>query len=252
MTFVGKLFLMINLALSLLMALVALAMYTNGIDWSDNRAKGSQPPGRLADKLEEVRHLIAAIGPVENTWRAARADLLQREEQRREDHDWYAGELDHLRTKATAARPGRTTVLDKHLPVRDPRNKNRPQMDPTVDRAGQPLLALTEYGRQLDAARRDNLNVLDELKKEIAEDVRLTNLITGVPGKKGLRQLLTEERDKRDGIVAEVDLTRPLFINTVVESELVKKRHEALQERITELKDRLRRKDKVDVTRRGS
>jgi hypothetical protein len=89
--------------------------------------------------------------------------------------------------------------------------------------------------------------------KTIQEDTDLTNQLVGTPaagGKpavKGLRQRHVEERDKRDGIVAEQRLVRPLFVNTAVESELTLQRLRTLQEREKELIEYLRKKHKIEV-----
>jgi hypothetical protein len=52
-------------------------------------------------------------------------------------------------------------------------------------------------------------------------------------------------------IDSEYESVRPLFINTAVESELIRKRYESMQERIEELKRYLLKKHKVDVAMRG-
>ena len=76
-----------------------------------------------------------------------------------------------------------------------------------------------------------------ELEAKVEEDRRLTNELTGDPERKtkGLRQLLTEERSKQEGLIAETGIEESLRINREVESELILKRLASIRERIREL-----------------
>jgi hypothetical protein len=262
MTFLGKLFVMVNVGISFLMAFVAFGLFATGLDYdSESKAKPGQPPARITALANEITGVVSTIPAVENGWREARNDLLRREEQRREDHVWYDKEMAFARTKATAADPVKTVRLDKHLPVLDKANK--PTMDPAVDRAGQPLQSLAIYTKQLEDARKDNAAVLTRLQEEIAKDIEWTNQLTGTKDEKkpaavpanvwriGYRQLLVDEHLKREGIEDEISSVRPLFVNITVESELIRKRYESMQQRIAELKTYLKKKHKVDVALRG-
>ena len=126
-------------------------------------------------------------------------------------------------------------------------------MAPALDQAMQPLLQMSTYNSRLEIAQKENKDVLDRLDAQIQEDIRLTNLLTGTmdPPKKGLRQLLVDERDKRVDLDSEYLSVRPLFINTAVESELVRRRYDSMQGRINELKTYLLKKHKLDVALRG-
>jgi hypothetical protein len=268
MTFVGKLFVLLNVAVSFVMAFVAFGLYATGLDYdSETKGKGSaQPPARLTALKNEITTVVSTIPAVEGGWRAAHNELLLREEQRKYDHVWFDKQMAFARTAATAANPVRAVVIKDHLPVLGEKGEVL-AMAPTVDRAGQPLQSLQAYTLQLEAARKDHAAVVEDLQKEIAKAVRLTHQMTGTTEpldaeskekykvtptiwRIGYRQLMVDERDKRQGVESEIYAVKPLFINTAVQSERIRKRLESMQERIEELKTYLRKRHKVDVAMR--
>jgi hypothetical protein len=257
MTFLGKLFVMVNVALSLTLAFVAFGLYANSVDWGYDPAKPGQPGGVLKEKQDEIKQLQPVQYPAENTWRQARQKLLASEQYRRDDRAFYAAEFEHLRTKATKDNPARQVVYDKLRPKRDPKAPSRPLMEPAKDRADKDLLSRAIYDNELRTAQKDNLALLDELDGLIKEDIEETRKMLDLPGRrlpdgpdprgvKGLRTLLQEERMKREGIEAEQRLVRPLFVNVAIESELVFQRIEAMEERIKELQNYIKKR-KLDA-----
>jgi hypothetical protein len=257
MTFVGKLFLMMNLAFSLMMGVAAFGLWANNIDYGpEAKGKTKQAPAKVTATANQIKDLVATRVPVENSWRTARAELIQREQQRQAELVWYNAQLKLLQ-RGDPARPDvpiqlSAVVLDnKFLPVPGPGPANPLQMAPVEYPPGQQLHQAPIYATRLEAARKDNAAVVAAFQKELTEDQRLTNLLTGGPEKKGLRQQLLDERAKRLGIEAEIAATRPLFINTAVETELVRRRLASLQDRIVELKTYLRTKHKLDVAMRS-
>jgi hypothetical protein len=247
MTFVGKLFVMVNLAFSVMMAGAALGLYTTGLDYGPETKKDTTPkePARITALRTQINDAISTIPAVQGSWRTSRAQLLRDEEQRTKNRQFYDVQLALLRRPPPAT--VRTVVLGADLlPLLDPVTK-LPRMDETVDRAGQPLLPMATYNAQLEALRKENEDVLARLNKQVQEDERLTTLLTGEKGTRGLRQMLVDERIKREGVVAEHNSVRPLFINIAVESQLVRKRLEALQVQIEQLKNYLRKMHKLDV-----
>ena len=242
MTLFGKLLVLTTLAVSLLMMGFGLAVWTNRIDWTDRQPKDGDPGGELAQREAEARRLWGELVLAESGWRLSQAALLRDEAQRVQDRAWYHAELVHLQTGATPNNPAHEVVLVKGVPVPDPRNAGRPQMKRASDPAGQPLLSLTSYDKADEGIHRQTLAAVDRFKKAVEQDTQLTNELVGDPVKrtKGLRQRINDERAKRADVVAEADFTRPLLINTVVESELILKRQKSLRARVSELE-----KDKV-------
>jgi hypothetical protein len=102
------------------------------------------------------------------------------------------------------------------------------------DRSGNPLRSLTRYDADIDAKLKEIGVVLMKYDALVKEDAELTQRMLGP---KGLQQRLIDERVKRDNVLKEQDLVKPLLVNTVVDSELILKRTKALEERIKELKN---------------
>ena len=96
MTFIGKLLLMINLSISLLMAVTAFGLWAGGIDWTDQAGQAGKPAGKMAALRKQIDDSLAKLPVAEGSWKAARADLLVREDRRLEDRKWYDAELAKL------------------------------------------------------------------------------------------------------------------------------------------------------------
>jgi hypothetical protein len=262
MTFVGKLFVLVNLAFSMMMATAALALYTSGLDYGPETKKDAQPkpPARVTALRTEITDVLSTWPAVQGSWRNARftdnkeyRGLLIREERREGDRKWYSDELKSLRAPLPGKADGPVKMIQMgpdHLPILDEKTQ-RPILVDALDRAGQPLMPLATYMTQIEAVRKENEGVQDSLQAQIKEGIRLTELLTGSADRRGLRQMLVDERVKREGVVAEYNSLRPLFINTAVDSQLIRQRVEAMKEQIEQLKAYLRMKHKVDVVAKG-
>jgi hypothetical protein len=256
MTFAGKLFVLVNAGLSLFWLAAAFALYATGMEWAYDPGKPAQtaPGGILKEKQDEIARQKSMQFHVEQSWRNAYVDLRKREEDRRGYRTFYAAEFAHNEKNATEANPARIvrlresfekdTVRDS-IAVLDPKTR-LPQMDVAKDQAGKGLQSAGLYDKELDAKRAENKDLLEKLEAEIKQDIAYTEQLIDTPRGKGLRTLLVEERLKRQGIIAEQRLVRPLFINTAVESELILKRLESLEERIKELESYMKKR-KMDV-----
>jgi hypothetical protein len=246
MTAFGKILVFLNLAFSLIGMTWALGLWTARIDWTLTPAKGAEPPGKLKEVRDEITAELAALKAPEAGWRAAREGLLNQEYVRRADRVWYADELKHLRTGATAKAPARVVKRVRHLPEPDPRNFNRPTMEVAKDRDDKPLLSLSAYNAQSETTLKELSLALGQLQKKIDEDIELTDRLVGTPERKGLQQRLIDERVKREGIVFEQSQVRPLLVNVAAESDSILRRHASLLRRLDELRRYLRKHHKVD------
>jgi len=230
MSLLGKILVFVNLGLSFLMAGWALSVYVNRVDFSNTPAKEGQPPGEMLGRKARVEELSKALGAPLTAWRVGRASVLYQEGRRGPDRLWYADQLEHLRS-ADAEAPIRTATIESGLPVLDA--TGRPKLSDVKDPFGKPLRSLAAYNQAEEMSRQEIDSVLGDYKKQIEEDKRLTQLMLGP---KGLQQRLADEKAKREGVVEEQQVTRPLLINTVVESGLILKRRKQLEARIEELK----------------
>ena len=251
MTFVGKLFVLLNLAFSAIMAVAAVGFYSTGLDYGPETKKESQPkpPAGVTELQKEIADVLATLPAVEGSWRTSRADLLREEEQRTKNRQAYDVEMALLRSGPAMDkdRQVRAVVMTaEHLAQLDPTTR-LPVMVEAQDRAVQPLRPLATYLLKTDMVRKENETILTDLNKRVKDDADLTIQLTGDPGTRGLRQKLVDERVKREGVIAEHNSVRPLFINVAVESQHSRKRLDALGEQIEQLKSYLRKMHKVDV-----
>ena len=75
-------------------------------------------------------------------------------------------------------------------------------------------------------------------EEQIEEANKLTDKIIGdkAKGIRGLQQRINDERAKNVEMLAEMELVQPQYINTLVEAQLINKRHAQMKKRIEELK----------------
>jgi len=123
-----------------------------------------------------------------------------------------------------------------------------PRMVDAEDVPGVRLQPHPVYVAQSKQLREENEQVLKELEAKIKEDAELTNQLLGDPEKqiRGLREQISEERNKILGITRELGIMEGLRVNTNVQSEIILMRNEAVKERIRELEAYLKAKTALD------
>lgn len=234
MTLFGKILVCINLAVSVMMAITALALYTNQINWTATppEATAAKPQGLLARSQKDLTRESGLMQQSEARQQAATAQLRNIEPQRPADRKWYAQQINHMIAVADEKDPVRmlTIAPDGKVAVDA---KGRPQLVEGKDRAKAPLRSLQLYEKDILDNYEHIRTERDKLAKLADEGAKLTGMLTGG---KGLRQRIEDEEDKRVRAEQEQkDFTRPRLINILVESELLLKRRNALTERIKEL-----------------
>jgi hypothetical protein len=241
MTFIGKLFLMLNLGLSLVMATAAFAAYSSGIDWSDKKGSGGQPDGKLVAVKAELGELEKQLRLADDTWRVTRAELIDREQYRLVMRDGYARELQAVYAGKAALRTVGPDRPDGQL-----------NLVPAEEAPGVPLMPLNVYQARVKELREENDRIRRDLQAKLAENIELTNQLTGSPDGqvKGLRRLLFEEREKNLGIVNEAGIVEGMRINALVEKQLVEKRLDSVLESVEQLQKYLKMKHGVDAVKR--
>jgi hypothetical protein len=242
MTVLGKVLVFLTFALSLAMATWAFGVYSNRIDFSDAKPKGLQPAGEYEKRRLVIEALNKELPPAEAALRNAGAALANEETRLLADRVWYHGQLEHMLSKATDRDPVQRIVYVDRGDEGGARGQiqldpqQRPVLAPAKDRLGNPLLSLDRYDQDEKKLLADLDEIQTQHEKNIQEAIRLTNLLIGGEGTKGLHERLLEERRKREEVIAEKGLMEPLLINTTVDAALVNKRHRQLVARIEELK----------------
>jgi hypothetical protein len=248
MTMLGKILVVLNFGFSLLLAIWSFTLYVNRIDWSDKPGKsdGSEPPGELARANEDLKRAWSGVRPAEASWRSAATELAQAERERALDRVWFGQQKQHALTAATAANPvTMVSYAEKADPKQgltkgqiliDPRT-GHPVMVPAKDLSDKPLASLDSYVKLDEVVSRDLIGVLQKQQDVAEQDAKLTLKLVGDQAQniKGLQQRLQDEKKKREGVVAEQGIIKPLYVNTLVESELIFLRNDQMTARIKEL-----------------
>jgi len=268
MTKLAKILIFITVALSIMMAAWALGVYTNHIDWSANKATGDRSAGELAKRIDRITLLRSVLsgtaanddktkadavnavkdyrgstenkprteetaGGAENHWRTAWAVLYRNEYYRADYQNWYAQELKKLETGndkvMTVVYNEGTLVLDKN---------GRPQLQEYLDANKKPLYPLDNLRRALADEQKKLDAALVKVGTLIKEETALTEELAGKEGNGGMRGQLAREQVKGQKVNQEREDLKPLLINTAVESQLLIKRKEQLEQRVNELKTR--------------
>lgn len=246
MTWFGKILVMINVAVSLLLMSLAIILFLNRVDWSDQKGKDGKPDGELVRRQALVTDLWNNIPPPEYLWRTTRDNLVVMEEgtpaKQYKDgwlahRAWYEAEIQHLLTGATANNPARAVVFDttanNRRYIADDQNFGRPKMAAATDRSGAPLKSLAAYEQEERIAFAAVQKEQERLKAATEEDTKLTELLLGP---KGLQQRLVDAQATRAGILVQHDEVKRPLINTQVELELLLRRMRELEYRLEELK----------------
>jgi hypothetical protein len=232
MTLFGKIFVVLNLTISLLMAAIGVGLYTSGIDWTEKSAKASQPAGLTAQRKAELKEAMDSVGPVEKGYDDANEELMKREEDRQADQKWFARDID---------------LQENGIPKADPKVPRRPLRVPIKDRKGQDLFAVAKYDALLKTAQTTNEGHLMDLASVFNEDVKLTVLLVPAKAAKGgLRARTEDERIKRQGIKDETEAVEHLATKAAVEAAVIGERIEMLDEQIAALRRALSRLKGMD------
>jgi hypothetical protein len=251
-TLVGKILVLLNVALALLMAAFALGVYTRNIEWSADTKKSAQETVARVKALQEELSpsstkpgtgLWAQLAAAEQYWKdptqegqGTHPDAYTRvelfEQIRPRNQKWYADQLTELvetpnQIKKPSYKDGRLEVLKFNLQV-----YGQPKMVEATDGAGRALRGFKSYKQEYDQRQQEIVAAMKELNKWIDRDAELTEKIGG---EHGLRFQIAREIDKTQRVVAEQDYLKPLLVNTAVESDLLVQRREQLEARVKEL-----------------
>jgi hypothetical protein len=265
MTLIGKLLVLLTVALSVTMAFWAFGVYTQRIEWA-GKVSGAAAHDELTKRRERIKPqqstgygLQDSVAAAEARWKVSAQNLTGIEPLRAQNKKWYGEQLTLL---VKGPGPVKTADYKDGRLVFDP-NTIRPVLVDAKDKAGQPLqnrdfyvdkynerkdqiaTAMDEIGKWMKPEvwealpKRDGRIDVDEAVKQIKPGDLAGLLITDADVTQEitrLRVLLVQEQDKRARVLAEIEYLKPQLVNSAVESELLEKRQASLKARIEELK----------------
>lgn len=267
-TRIGKLFVLLNLALSLVLGGLAFALFVTGIDWSDNAAKAGKPDGETLVQRKQLQKDLAALGykklmtgeakaeGAAASWEDARAALGAAEARRDAARPFYPERLRHLLSGATPDRPAQEVELARHLPVIDPKT-GAPKMK-DIEYNGKALVSRSNLLTDLGSRRGQWLAMTGKLASQYLEDAKATDKLVGnrdydpadprvarlnlKGADAGLIALIARDREKREGLEEEMRLVESQDVNTQIDAAAVNRSYESVEDRIRELEAYLKKR----------
>jgi hypothetical protein len=227
MNMLGKALVLLNVALSLGILIVAIVSYTNPVDFTNSPAKDGNPPGKFKQNADKLRDAWDRIVPALKAVAQARTSLDSLDKYNIA-HKWFKEQLDILKNGEKV--PIQAIKYNGAVPELFPGDNTKLSMEAGLDLAGKPLMSLKEY----DKAIRDEADAMkkqeDRFRAAVDEDTKLTQRRLGLQAQVVRQEgLLAEAKEEASRI-------EPLYINAIVESELIIKRRASLEARLEELK----------------
>src|SRR4051812_31113335 len=96
MTRIGKFFVFLNLAFSLVLLGWAFGLYTQRINWAfETDGEGKRVPGTgvITQLQDRIASLQQVRDPALARWQSARSQIARLEQQRAANQEWYAEQL---------------------------------------------------------------------------------------------------------------------------------------------------------------
>lgn len=250
MTLFGKLLVLLNLGLALMLATWSFNIYANGIDWTDRKDTKSTPPrmGQFAIRDAKLKELWKGVAPVQQDWLNERAELAKEEKRLADERVWYDKEQRYVLEGpakgksifevAIAAKDDPNTGVRRGQVLLDA--QGYPQLQTIRDPSNNPLQlqSLAEYNKEDEGILKDIAVQIDQHSAQIEEAKALTDKIIGDKDKgiRGFQQRINDEQAKNADLLAEIKLVQPELLNTLVQAQLINKRHDQMMDRIEELK----------------
>jgi hypothetical protein len=225
-TLTGKILVFVTLVLALGMCVWAFGSYSGRIDWSNKPAKGTEPPGELAKRLASLKQVDTALQTAEARQRDANKELRTLEPRRPRDTEFFRQQLALLEIGITQQTARVVSIKNGEV-----------QFNPAdgmviMIPAPKPFDALDVLAQQQQQTQKALEASITEYQNLVEQDIKLTEQMIG---EKGLRQRIFNEEDvKQARIRQEIEDLKPLYINVMVELQLLNKRQRALEARVKE------------------
>lgn len=249
MTLFGKILVLANFGLSVVIMVGAMVLYFDRVDWTEGPVKPEEKWGELRKRNERVKDAWEFIRLADLRWRDVRGEVLDEEGYRAADRPWYEAELKHDREQATEQKPARTVIYDNGVLVvevvaNEPKHY-RPKMVaaklelPRKNDKDPPIVielgSLKSYNEAEAKLRDDLLAQQKEFIDQLDKHKELSNRLTPESGK-GLRIRIEDEKVKVKRLEEELAILRTLRVNTQVDIANISLRDKQLADRIKELK----------------
>jgi hypothetical protein len=247
MAFIGKLLIVVHGALSLAVLAWAFGIFTNRIDWNTPPAVAGKEttPGLYARQDAKVKEYNEAANKAYTRWSGNLSQVQLLENERYPRRAFYAEQLQLVKTGQNAAgqrvqNPVRVQVTAPNGFLNAAPNAQRPiflvrDEKKTGDGTGvaakpidQYVTEMTKYVEDIEASQTRN-------SQAIAEREKLNLEIVGKAPMKGLRTLLNEQQLIHDQAIAEDVYVEGFVTNREAEFGLLKKRRDAMTDRMKEL-----------------
>jgi len=229
----GKILVVVHTGLSLCFAALALALYTNRIDWTSREAKAGKPEGLQVGRNRDYETVAAgSVRPAYAQVVALRPVLLYNEQIRPYEQQWYKAQIEFLKSgtvnekspirQVTRGADGGPIVYDRpqqngdvlemtdKLHYQDPRDG---QVKQFKDRKGENLKLNSQAGYEREYAAAD-ADTDKQVKRVLAAVDRDSAATAKLKGPKGLRKRIDQEEDKRERVEEEVKDLRDLWVDT--------------------------------------
>jgi hypothetical protein len=241
MTKFGKILVFANLALSLVFATWALALFTQRVDWLDKKkdANDDRTWGRIAKAKDEIDRWHGPGGKAgprplaEGRWQSALAEVRGSEKLRESNQGWYRDKLatlesgQDLNRKPVAEPVKRLSYVKGEMQL----EKGLPKLETVMDRGGQQALK----ARMALLQEQNDLN--GQIAKEQEEIRKLAERAAALTDEmRDLFVRIERAAEARQGSVVEQRHLEQLLYNVQVEAELLLDRQAELETRLNELK----------------
>lgn len=168
MTGIGKLFVILNLFVSVTLAVWAMSLYANRLDWLDSTtADGQQVDGRLTEMKAELANLSSSIASSSQLYGQRSNNLSNGEAYRQRRLDFYTARLDQARNGSDI---GGAVFREFELAggIGPLINIAQPGT-PVVDANNQPLRGLNDIQADLDRSLANAEAYMDTIAKARAD-----------------------------------------------------------------------------------
>jgi hypothetical protein len=246
MAFIGKLLVIVHGLLSLTVLAWVVGVFTNRIDWNTPPAVAGKEatPGLYARQDAKAKEYGEAVAKAYTRWSGNLSQVLILESERYPRRAYYSDQLELVKSGTRGAQavqnPVRVQVLAPNgfLDVRP--QTQRPifmvrDEKKTGDGTGVAAKSIAQYDREMTKYVEDIQASQTRNSQAIAEREKLNLEIVGKPPMKGLRTLLNEQQLIHDQAVAEDVYVVGFVTNREAEFGLLKKRRDAMTERMKEL-----------------